>query len=189
MRSSVVLEAGRTTDGGPRGDRPAARGRPRGRRAQQDRPAEGPRRAAAADGRARGALPVRGHRAGERRKGPRARRAAGRGRGRLLPVAPAIYGADEITDRDERFLAAEFVREKIFRLLGEEVPYATTVTIDSFVHEGDAAPDPRHGPRRPRKPARHPAGRGRRADEGDRARPRAPTWSACSAARSTSRCG
>ncbi len=55
----------------------------------------------------------------------------------LLPAAPAIYGADEITDRDERFLAAEFVREKIFRLSGEEVPYATTVTIDSFQHEGD----------------------------------------------------
>ncbi len=54
----------------------------------------------------------------------------------LLPVAPAIYGADEITDRDERFLAAEFVREKIFRLLGEEVPYATTVTIDSFEEAG-----------------------------------------------------
>ncbi len=55
----------------------------------------------------------------------------------LLPVAPAVYGPDEITDRDERFLAAEFVREKIFRLLGEEVPYATTVTIDSFAHEGE----------------------------------------------------
>jgi GTP-binding protein Era len=55
----------------------------------------------------------------------------------LLPVAAAIYGPDEITDRDERFLAAEFVREKIFRLLGEEVPYATTVTIDSFLHEGE----------------------------------------------------
>ena len=54
----------------------------------------------------------------------------------LLPVAPAIYGVDEITDRDERFLAAEFVREKIFRLLGEEVPYATTVTIDSFEETG-----------------------------------------------------
>ena len=50
----------------------------------------------------------------------------------LLPVAAAMHGADEITDRDERFLAAEFVREKIFRLLGEEVPYATTVTIDTF---------------------------------------------------------
>ena len=53
-----------------------------------------------------------------------------------LPVAAPIYGADELTDRDERFLAAEFIREKIFRLLGEEVPYATTVGIDRFVEEG-----------------------------------------------------
>ena len=50
----------------------------------------------------------------------------------LLPEGPAVFGDDEITDRDERFLAAEFIREKVFRLLGEEVPYATTVGIDSF---------------------------------------------------------
>ena len=55
----------------------------------------------------------------------------------LLPAGAAIFAVDEITDRDERFLAAEFVREKIFRLLGEEVPYATTVVIDAFVQEGD----------------------------------------------------
>jgi GTPase len=55
--------------------------------------------------------------------------------GALLPESPPFFEADEVTDRDERFLAAEFVREKIFRLLGEEVPYATTVTIDRFVHE------------------------------------------------------
>lgn len=54
----------------------------------------------------------------------------------LLPVAERIYDEDEITDRDERFLAAEFIREKIFRLLGEEVPYAATVGIDSFRIEG-----------------------------------------------------
>jgi len=54
----------------------------------------------------------------------------------LLPEAAPIFGPDEITDRDERFLAAEFVREKVFRLLGEEVPYATTVTIDRFEHDG-----------------------------------------------------
>ena len=54
----------------------------------------------------------------------------------LLPEGAPIFGADEITDRDERFLAAEFVREKIFRLLGEEVPYATTVAVDRFEHEG-----------------------------------------------------
>lgn len=56
--------------------------------------------------------------------------------GKLLPESPAMYGADELTDRDERFLAAEFVREKIFRLLGDEVPYATAVGIDRFEHDG-----------------------------------------------------
>ena len=55
----------------------------------------------------------------------------------LLPVSPALFGADEITDRDERFLAAELVREKIFRLLGDEVPYATTVAIEGFKLDGD----------------------------------------------------
>ena len=53
-----------------------------------------------------------------------------------LPDAPPVYDADELTDRDERFLAAEFVREKIFRIVGEEVPYATTVAIDRFEQEG-----------------------------------------------------
>jgi GTP-binding protein Era len=55
----------------------------------------------------------------------------------LLPESPPLYDADEITDRDERFLAAEFVREKIFRLLGDEVPYQTTVAIEEFRHDGD----------------------------------------------------
>ena len=55
----------------------------------------------------------------------------------LLPRSVPIFGVDEITDRDERFLAAEFIREKIFRLLGEEVPYAATVAIDSFEHRGE----------------------------------------------------
>jgi len=55
---------------------------------------------------------------------------------KLLPIGPALYPAEELTDRDERFLAAEFIREKIFRRLGKEVPYATTVTIDQFAQEG-----------------------------------------------------
>ncbi len=54
----------------------------------------------------------------------------------LLPETAAVFGEDEITDRDERFLAAEFIREKIFRLMGEEVPYSATVAIDQFVQEG-----------------------------------------------------
>jgi GTP-binding protein Era len=52
-----------------------------------------------------------------------------------LPAGPALYPEDDVTDRDERFLAAEFIREKIFRQLGDEVPYGTTVLIDSFAHE------------------------------------------------------
>ncbi|MEP6656564.1 MAG: GTPase Era [Betaproteobacteria bacterium] len=55
----------------------------------------------------------------------------------LLPERTAMYGNDEFTDRDERFLASELIREKIFRLLGEEVPYAATVAIDQFVLEGE----------------------------------------------------
>ncbi|HWA11931.1 MAG TPA: GTPase Era [Burkholderiales bacterium] len=55
---------------------------------------------------------------------------------RHLPEGPAPYGEDEVTDRPERFLAAELVREKLFRLLGEELPYAATVTIEKFETEG-----------------------------------------------------
>ena len=54
-----------------------------------------------------------------------------------LPEGPPLYGDDELTDRDERFLAAEFIREKIFRQLGDEVPYSTAVVIESFEHAGD----------------------------------------------------
>ena len=54
-----------------------------------------------------------------------------------LPEAPAIYEEDEITDRPERFLAAELVRERIFRLLGDELPYSVAVVVDSFTVEGN----------------------------------------------------
>jgi GTPase len=49
-----------------------------------------------------------------------------------LPEQPAIYGEDELTDKNERFLAAELIREKIFRLLGDEIPYSVTVEIEKF---------------------------------------------------------
>jgi GTP-binding protein Era len=55
---------------------------------------------------------------------------------RHLPEGEALHGADEVTDRPERFLAAELVRERIFRLLGDELPYSTAVTIDEFKVEG-----------------------------------------------------
>lgn len=53
-----------------------------------------------------------------------------------LPPGPKLYPEDDLTDRDERFLAAEYLREKIFRLLGQELPYAAAVLIDRFTHEG-----------------------------------------------------
>lgn len=55
----------------------------------------------------------------------------------FLPEAPALYDDDEVTDRPERFLAAELVREKLFRLLGEELPYASTVMVEKFETEGN----------------------------------------------------
>ena len=55
----------------------------------------------------------------------------------LLPVAPPYFPADQITDRSERFLVAELVREKLFRKLARELPYGLTVGIESFVREPD----------------------------------------------------
>ena len=53
-----------------------------------------------------------------------------------LPVGPAIHAPEEFTDRSERFMAAEFIREKVFRLLGDELPYAANVLIDKFEEVG-----------------------------------------------------
>ena len=56
---------------------------------------------------------------------------------RHLQEGEPIYGEDEITDRSERFLAAEIVREKVFRLLGDEIPYSISVEIEKFETEGE----------------------------------------------------
>jgi GTP-binding protein Era len=53
-----------------------------------------------------------------------------------LPPGEPIYGEDELTDRSERFLAAEILREKIFRWTGDELPYTSTVVIEKFEQEG-----------------------------------------------------
>lgn len=53
-----------------------------------------------------------------------------------LPESPAFYAPDQLTDRDERFFAAEAVREKLFLALDEELPYRCEVTIESFKEEG-----------------------------------------------------
>jgi len=55
---------------------------------------------------------------------------------RLLPEGEPHYDADALTDRSERFLAAELVREKLFRLLGDELPYTAAVVIEEFKEEG-----------------------------------------------------
>lgn len=52
--------------------------------------------------------------------------------GRLLPAQEFLFAEDELTDKSERFLAAEYIREKLFRLLGDEVPYGTMVEIEKF---------------------------------------------------------
>lgn len=54
----------------------------------------------------------------------------------LLPEGPAAYPADQLTDKDERFFAAEILREKLFQLLGEELPYRCEVAIESFKEDG-----------------------------------------------------
>ena len=53
-----------------------------------------------------------------------------------LPNDGLLFDEDELTDKSERFLAAEYVREKLFRLLGDELPYSTTVEIEKFEVEG-----------------------------------------------------
>ena len=58
-----------------------------------------------------------------------------------MPVAAPMYGEDEITDRSQRFLAGELVREQLMRRLGEELPYATTVEVEKFQEE----PSPKTG--------------------------------------------
>jgi len=56
---------------------------------------------------------------------------------RYLPEQAPLYGEDDLTDRDERFFASELVREKLFRLLGEELPYGASVAIDKFEEVSD----------------------------------------------------
>ena len=50
----------------------------------------------------------------------------------LLPQGPPFFPEDTLTDLPERFIAAEMIREKVFRLTGQEIPYSTAVTVDSF---------------------------------------------------------
>ena len=56
-----------------------------------------------------------------------------------LPTGPPYFPSDTLTDMSERFIAAELIREKVFRLTGEEIPYAAAVTVDSFKQQQNGA--------------------------------------------------
>jgi GTP-binding protein Era len=56
---------------------------------------------------------------------------------KLLPKGPPFFPEDALTDVPERFIVAELIREKVFRLTGEEIPYAVAVTVESFKEEKD----------------------------------------------------
>ncbi|MFZ6673942.1 GTPase Era [Undibacterium sp. Rencai35W] len=56
---------------------------------------------------------------------------------KYLPFNPPIFAEDDITDRSEKFLATEIVREKLFRFVGDELPYTSTVLIEKFEQEGN----------------------------------------------------
>lgn len=56
---------------------------------------------------------------------------------KYLPLNSPIFGPDDITDRSEKFLATEIVREKLFRFVGDELPYTSTVLIEKFEQEGN----------------------------------------------------
>lgn len=56
-----------------------------------------------------------------------------------LPVGPRYYPGEEVTDQTERFIASEIIREKVFLLTRQEVPYATVVTVDHFEEKKDGS--------------------------------------------------
>jgi GTP-binding protein Era len=75
-------------------------------------------------------VPMSRHARGRRAAPVRHRRAH-------LPEQAWLYEEDALTDRSDRFLASEIVREKLFRLTGDELPYTSTVVIDKYEEEGN----------------------------------------------------
>jgi len=57
----------------------------------------------------------------------------------ILPPGPPFFPPESLTDLPERFIAAEMIREKVFRLTGQEIPYATAVTVDRFQQDDETA--------------------------------------------------
>ena len=56
---------------------------------------------------------------------------------RLLPTGPALFPEDDVSDLPVRFFAAEIIREQIMKMTGQEVPYKTTVVVESFTDKGE----------------------------------------------------
>ena len=84
---------------------------------------------------------------------------------KYLPEQAWWYGEDELTDRSEKFLASEIVREKLFRFTGDELPYTSTVVIDKFEEEiGKNKSPARQGCSHHRGGARRPQGDGDRRE-------------------------
>jgi GTP-binding protein Era len=81
-----------------------------------------------------------------------------------LPEGEWLHAEDALTDRSDRFLASEIVREKLFRLTGDELPYSCTVQIDKFEEDGDI-----DGPQA--AASQHPSSEGSAFASGGRARP------------------
>jgi GTP-binding protein Era len=81
-----------------------------------------------------------------------------------LPEQAWFYEEDALTDRSERFLASELIREKLFRLTGDELPYSCTVVIDKFEEQGESDSAPGIA-------SQHPSPAGGAATSGGRARP------------------
>ena len=75
-----------------------------------------------------------------------------------LPEQPWFFEEDALTDRSERFLASELIREKLFRLTGDELPYSCTVVIEKWDEEAEPDPEPALAPpaglRVPKAPVR-----------------------------------
>ncbi len=103
-------------------------------------------------------------------QGAAARPTAGRRSRARLPEGEPLFEEDALTDRSMRFIAAELVREKIFRLVGDELPYGCTVRHRAVGRDRRERAHRRLRGGRARQPPPHPAGRGRLAHEAHRHR-------------------
>jgi hypothetical protein len=106
-----------------------------------------------------------------------------------LPEQPWFYEEDALTDRSDRFLASEMIREKLFRLTGDELPYTSTVVIDKYEEEGNLRRISADHRRRARRPQGHGHRRGRRAAQAHRQRGAPGARAAAARPRSSSSCG